>query len=172
MGNDLQHWGVPGMRWGVRRYQNKDGTLTTAGKKRYNKEMTKLKTEERTLKNKARTAAKLDKLETQKKNVEKLRGEEQQRVRKLSDDELREKIQRMELEKRYKDLMSQNVKQPEVKEKSSAGKKFVMGILENSAKNIGGQLTTYVMGKGVNALLADVFKDDQIVNPKKGQKDK
>ena len=33
--NDLKHHGVLGMKWGVRRYQNKDGTLTNAGKKRY-----------------------------------------------------------------------------------------------------------------------------------------
>lgn len=33
--NELQHWGVKGMRWGRRRYQNKDGSLTPAGKKRY-----------------------------------------------------------------------------------------------------------------------------------------
>ena len=31
----LQHHGIKGMRWGVRRYQNKDGSLTPAGKKRY-----------------------------------------------------------------------------------------------------------------------------------------
>lgn len=30
----LVHYGVKGMKWGVRRYQNKDGTLTAAGKKR------------------------------------------------------------------------------------------------------------------------------------------
>lgn len=30
----LVHWGVKGMKWGVRRYQNKDGSLTAAGKKR------------------------------------------------------------------------------------------------------------------------------------------
>lgn len=31
----LVHSGVKGMKWGVRRYQNADGTLTEAGKKRY-----------------------------------------------------------------------------------------------------------------------------------------
>lgn len=35
--NELNHAGVKGMKWGVRRYQNKDGTLTPAGKKRYEK---------------------------------------------------------------------------------------------------------------------------------------
>ena len=36
--NELQHHGVLGMKWGVRRYQNKDGSLTAAGKKRYSNE--------------------------------------------------------------------------------------------------------------------------------------
>lgn len=31
--NELAHHGIFGMKWGVRRYQNKDGTLTAAGKK-------------------------------------------------------------------------------------------------------------------------------------------
>ena len=31
----LAHYGVKGMKWGVRRFQKKDGTLTNAGKKRY-----------------------------------------------------------------------------------------------------------------------------------------
>ena len=33
--NELYHHGIKGMKWGVRRFQNKDGSLTTAGKKRY-----------------------------------------------------------------------------------------------------------------------------------------
>lgn len=36
--NELYHHGIKGMRWGVRRYRNEDGTLTEAGKKRYQKE--------------------------------------------------------------------------------------------------------------------------------------
>ena len=32
---ELYHWGIKGQKWGVRRYQNKDGSLTKAGKKRY-----------------------------------------------------------------------------------------------------------------------------------------
>lgn len=33
-GDELYHWGIKGMRWGVRRYQNADGTWTAAGKRK------------------------------------------------------------------------------------------------------------------------------------------
>ena len=33
----IEHHGILGMKWGVRRYQNADGTLTAKGKKRYAK---------------------------------------------------------------------------------------------------------------------------------------
>jgi hypothetical protein len=37
---ELYHHGIKGMKWGVRRYQNADGSLTPAGKKRHNEDYT------------------------------------------------------------------------------------------------------------------------------------
>lgn len=33
--NELQHHGILGQKWGIRRFQNKDGSLTAKGRKRY-----------------------------------------------------------------------------------------------------------------------------------------
>lgn len=73
----LIHHGTKGMKWGVRLYQNKDGSLTPLGQKRYNKEVeslkkekAKVKAEEKVLANKKKTQAKFDKLEAEKKALE------------------------------------------------------------------------------------------------------
>ena len=38
--SELYHWGIKRMKWGVRRFQNEDGSLTSAGKKRYDDDST------------------------------------------------------------------------------------------------------------------------------------
>ena len=70
---ELYHWGIKGMKWGVRRYQNKDGSLTKAGQKRYNKETAELKSEKKVLRNKLRTQKKIEKLKTLKDETEEMK---------------------------------------------------------------------------------------------------
>lgn len=129
---ELVHWGTKGMRWGVRRYQNRDGTLTNAGKKRYNKELEKLREEARTIKNKKATEAKIDRLNTLKnkidneknKNTNEPNQESTKRsVRDMSDEELKSIVTRLQFEQRYRELNPKQV---------SAGKKFATDMLNKA----------------------------------------
>ena len=133
MENELTHWGTKGMRWGIRRYQNKDGTLTPAGRKRYAKEMEKLKAEEKILKNRQRTQGQLDKLEAKRKEIEALKSgkssskstskeSSKTSIKDMSDDELRTGVNRLILEQQYRKLNPEQV---------SAGKKFVDSVMKN-----------------------------------------
>lgn len=88
--DELYHHGTKGMRWGVRRYQNADGSLTAAGRRRYmnsdgtlnkrgekyyEKETARLKAEKEKLANEKKSTAKLAKLEDMRSKNNALRDE-------------------------------------------------------------------------------------------------
>lgn len=165
MENELMHWGVKGMRWGIRRYQNKDGSLTQAGKKRYDKEMGKLKAEEKILKKRQKTQDKLNKLEAKRKEVKALRegktiSKEPEKkpakrsIKDLSDDELRAVVNRLTLEQQYERLKPEQV---------SKGKKFADAVLYKviapAATEVGKNVIKDALAKAVKTTLPDDSSD-------------
>lgn len=118
----LQHWGIKGMRWGVRRYQNKDGTLTALGRKREKEMNAKLKSANKELKA----------LKAENEVLKKQSNANSRSVSDFSDDELRRRINRLTMEKQYSDIYNQL--NPPVKKEPSAGEKFVKKVFaENLA---------------------------------------
>lgn len=99
MDKTLQHWGIKGMRWGVRRYQNKDGSLTPAGKKRREQEEAKAE-EAKRQREEAKQKAIRSGTATE---VMKFRGE-------LDSKELQTALDRLDREKRIRDLGTDEMK--------------------------------------------------------------
>lgn len=109
--NELYHHGILGMKWGVRRYQNKDGSLTPAGKKRY-----------------AKLNSELNKLMP---GASKTSQSEYNKHIGVSDDELKARIARLKLEDEYSQLASKlNPK------KVKNGESFVIKAGKYAAKSI------------------------------------
>lgn len=83
MDNELYHYGIRGMRWGVRRFQNKDGSLTSAGRKRQ-----KSKGEEV--------------------HEDYKKAHSKESVKSMSDSELRSRNNRLQMERQYS-MMTQKI---------------------------------------------------------------
>lgn len=151
--NQLVHYGVRGMKWGVRRYQNKDGSLTPAGKKRYDRDVQSnlsKKKENRIdtskpdpsrwvkedLERTKKTVDATSNLVREMKNID--RESQPKPVKKkmdlssMSDQELRQKIDRELLERRYNDIFGET-ETPKV----SKGREYASAILDGVGAALG-----------------------------------
>ena len=112
--NELMHHGIRGQKWGVRRYQNSDGSLTKAGKKRY-------LTEE---------------------NPERVQSAkaEAKSFKNMSNEELQKVTYRMNLENNYLNA-KRNLENATTKKEVNKGYKFIKSIgndvILSAAKNVG-----------------------------------
>ncbi len=168
--NELYHHGVVGMKWGVRRYQNKDGSLTPAGKKRQAKleaELDELNGKKPSQESpKSRLAAYREKKQAEKEKaekearlakarqsrMEKKQAEEERAkklengeipVEKMTDQEIQARIDRVKLENSLKEAMNTTVTEVTT-EKKNRGKdfseKFKDDVVDKLAKNVASDL--------------------------------
>lgn len=141
---EMYHAGIKGMKWGVRRYQNLDGSLTEAGKKRYASD-----TKNMSEKQKSKYAADPDKWV--KEDMERTKGvadagknlsdtldravqntrtkKERMDLSAMSDQEMRNKINREMLERQYNDMFASNERE--------RGKKAVSAVLQTVGTTLG-----------------------------------
>lgn len=102
MEEELKHYGIKGMKWGVRRFQNSDGSLTSEGRKRYNGNDLK-EAQKKVDKGKAMVdGVKKTRVKAAEKQHEKKIKDD---LSKMSDAELRDIVNRLNMEERYTQVM-------------------------------------------------------------------
>jgi len=160
----LYHHGIKGMHWGIRRFQNKDGSLTAEGIKRYRTDLNfKYKYDKYKAKQDAKAAEKAKQKEI--KRVDKLM---KKNSRKLTAEELEERINRLAMETRIVDLErgldaskpSNKNNQGNNQEKGQGkvvgfGKKVAGDIISETGKVVAKGIAGYVGAKILKGVLGD-----------------
>lgn len=120
--DELMHHGIKGQKWGKRKYQNKDGSLTPEGRARYGSKEAfekvypaevnaKIKSTSKTMRNLSDSADELNKIETKRvsKKTKKINAaidaQVKEHVSKMSDEELKAAVNRLNMEERYTQVM-------------------------------------------------------------------
>ena len=179
--NELTHHGIKGMRWGVRRYQNEDGSLTYSGKKRalrMRDQYTKFSKDKKyrdkdgnltysgrkkDLRMKERYSELTGKQlrgyavvkNNQSKNVKKTN---QKKISEMSDNELRDRINRINLEKQYTDL----IKNADSINKQSEGKSFIKTVRSDVIKPVAIDLGRQALKSGGVKILNNLVKNPEL----------
>lgn len=155
----LAHYGVLGMKWGVRRTAAQLGNHVRTKRTQVKRKQSLAKARATREKNKKAAAKR-----------QKLLDKGLLSPKKMSDAELKAKIERLNLEKEFKKSMTEA--------RGDGGKKYVTDILkkigESTLTNLGTQAATHVIGEAINKA-AGVSSTDtvkRIVNPQKGQTEK
>lgn len=128
----IVHYGKPGMHWGVRLYQNRDGSLTPLGKQRYGKG--KGNNNNSAVKTVTIKAKKLFSVVSKKvkKGVSSVAEKVSERHKMknpetMTDEELKTVVNRLQMEKRYRDLMNERAEA-----NTGVGRKLVKKLLAKS----------------------------------------
>lgn len=119
--DELYHHGIIGQKWGVRRFQNSNGSLTAEGRQRYSKSgLTQQETNTvlneagniaRNSSNASKSMTKIKKSEEAKKREkEKTEEDAPKKVEEMSDKELREFLNRYDMEQRYERIQNERKK--------------------------------------------------------------
>lgn len=187
MPNEIYHWGIKGQRWGFRRFQNEDGSLTPEGELRYNQGKQKLargKAAEmyKTKKYKAKLALKQEKqkvkdaaalAKTAKKEQAKLNAEDRvikKKAKNMTDEELRNEVNRLAMELEYQKKswqVERGKKGPTMLDKADSFFETTTGRLVGQ---LGSNIIQNVAQTQLNNIISEktnTFKKIQIANAKK-----